>query len=73
MIDRRNTGKRCRALRLIDTIKGSMLPGSMGTISYQDVNLGRELVFASWDEYPEHKMPVLKEDVEILEKEGNRC
>ena len=52
MIQHRLTGKRCRAVRLINTQDGRVLRGARGTIRHEMENLGRHLVFVSWDDGP---------------------
>ncbi|HKA54716.1 MAG TPA: hypothetical protein VKJ47_13740 [Candidatus Binatia bacterium] len=49
MIDRTHAGWRCHTQRLIRTVKGDLPRGSQGTIVYETENLGRQLIFVSWD------------------------
>ncbi|HEV8711450.1 MAG TPA: hypothetical protein VGX03_01320 [Candidatus Binatia bacterium] len=62
MIDRTHTGWRCRTQRLIRTVKGDLPRGSQGTIVYETENLGRQLIFVSWD--TGISVPVFPDEIE---------
>jgi len=62
MLDRTHTGWRCRTQRLIRTVKGDLPRGSQGTIVYETENLGRQLIFVSWD--TGISVPVFPDEIE---------
>lgn len=62
MLDRTHTGWRCRTQRLIRTVKGDLPRGSHGTIVYETENLGRQLIFVSWD--TGISVPVFPDEIE---------
>lgn len=70
MIDRSRAGMRCRAIRLIRTVKGDFPKGSWGTVCYEMDNLGRHLVLVAWDKGP--TVPVFPDEIEILNLEEAR-
>ena len=62
MLDRTHTGWRCRTQRLIRTVKGDLPRGSQGTIVSETENLGRQLIFVSWD--TGISVPVFPDEIE---------
>jgi hypothetical protein len=64
MIDRSRAGMRCRAIRLIRTVKGDFPKGTWGTVCYEMENLERRLVLVAWDTGA--TVPVFPDEIEIL-------
>lgn len=64
MTQRRLAGKRCRAVRFINTRNGPVRRGAHGTIRYEMDNLGRHMVFVTWDRGIEGY--VFPEEIELL-------
>lgn len=49
MIDRKRTGMRCGAKKIIRNHKVTIQPANQGTIIYKVENLGRKLILVQWD------------------------
>jgi hypothetical protein len=49
MIDRKRTGMRCGAKKIIRNHKVTIQPANQGTILYEVENLGRKLILVQWD------------------------
>ncbi|MCS6927795.1 MAG: hypothetical protein NZ578_18035 [Candidatus Binatia bacterium] len=64
MVNRSRAGMRCRAIRLIRTVKGDFPKGSWGTVCYEMDNLGRHLVLVAWDKGI--TVPVFPDEIEIV-------
>lgn len=71
MIDRSKTGMRCRAIRLIRTVKGDFPKDTWGTVCYEMENLGRQLVLVAWDRGA--TVPVFPDEIEIVSLEEARA
>lgn len=70
MINRGRAGMRCRATRLIRTVKGDFPKGAWGTVCYEMENLGRQLVLVAWDKGT--TVPVFPDEIEIISFEEAR-
>jgi len=68
MLDRTHTGWRCHTQRLIRTVKGDLPRGSQGTVVYETENLGRQLIFVSWD--TGISVPVFPDEIELAAQIG---
>jgi hypothetical protein len=65
MIDRSQTGMRCRTIRFVRTVSGDLPKEAQGTIRYTMENLGRQLVLVEWDRG--FTVPVFPHEIEMSE------
>ncbi len=71
MMQRRLAGKRCRAVRFINTPNGPVRRDDHGTIRHEMDNLGRHMLFVTWHNGLEGY--VFPREIELLtETEGGR-
>jgi hypothetical protein len=49
MIDKRNSGMRCRAKATLHSHSAMVQSGEQGTINYEVENLGRRMFLVEWD------------------------
>ncbi|MGE0821202.1 MAG: hypothetical protein AB7G75_10180 [Candidatus Binatia bacterium] len=66
MVQRKLAGRRCRAIRFLNTQYGPVPLHTQGTIRHETNNLGRHIVFVSWDHGLEGY--VFPREIELLNK-----
>jgi len=70
MVDRSRSGTACRTVHQLRTTEGILPRGSRGTILYEMDNVGRWLIFVTWNNGM--RIPVFPDDIEVSEREEVR-
>ena len=63
MLDRTHAGWQCHTRHLVRTVKGDLPRGSQGIVVYEMDNLGRHLIFVTWD--TGISVPVFPAEIEL--------